>query len=109
MNTPHRRTPSSQFEAIPAETQRALARLHSKAWGVAVGLVFGIGLFAATIILVIQAGPNTGEHLALIGVFLPGYSVSVAGAFIGFVYLFVIGYATGRVIGAVYNATARVQ
>jgi hypothetical protein len=39
--------------------------------------------------------------------FLPGYTVSVGGAFIGFAYLFVIGYAIGRLIGLVYNKLAR--
>jgi len=41
-----------------------------------------------------------------LSVFLPGYSVSVPGAFIGFVYAFVIGYALGRLVGAVYNRFA---
>jgi len=108
MTTSHR-TPSSQFEAIPAETQRALARLHSRAWGVAIGALLGIALFAATIFLVLKGGADVGQHLGLISVFLPGYSVSVLGAFVGFVYAFVIGYATGRLIGVVYNATARIQ
>jgi len=30
----------------------------------------------------------------------------VPGAFIGFVYAFVIGYALGRLVGAVYNRFA---
>ena len=29
--------------------------------------------------------------------------MTVAGAFLGFVYLFVMGYALGRLIGVVYN------
>ena len=69
----------------------------------------GFGLFLATIFLVLQGGPDMGQHLGLISVFLPGYSVSVGGAFIGFVYAFVIGYAMGRVVGTVYNATVRPQ
>jgi len=48
-----------------------------------------------------------GPHLSLVAVFLPGYSVSIAGAFIGFAYLFVIGYGIGRLIGSVYNKLAR--
>lgn len=92
---------------IPAEGQVVLARLHAKAWGIAAGVLLGMTLWLATIILVIKGGPNAGEHLALLAVFLPGYTVSVQGAFIGFVYLFVIGYALGRLTGSLYNYFAR--
>lgn len=106
--TDPRRTPANSFEPLPPETRKTLAKLHAQAWGVAAGFVFGFGLFAATIILVIIGGPNMGQHLGLLSIFLPGYSVSIVGAFVGFVYAFVIGYAMGRLIGSVYNTTARV-
>ena len=71
------------------------------------GLLSGLGLFVATMVLVLRGGEHVGQHLALLSVYLPGYSVSVGGAFIGFIYLFVIGYALGRLIGLVYNAIAQ--
>lgn len=80
-----------------------LARLNGRAWGIAIGLLFGGGLFVATIVLVLQGGPNMGQHLALLRAYLPGYSVSWAGSVIGFIYGFVIGYASGRILGTVYN------
>jgi hypothetical protein len=84
-----------------------LLKLNARAWGIAVGLLFGIGIFLATVFLLIKGGPNVGQHLNLIGQYLPGYSVTWPGAFLGFVYLFVIGYAIGRLIGGVYNALVR--
>lgn len=84
-----------------------LLRLNARAWGIAVGLVLGTGLFLATIVLLLKGGPEVGAHLALLGKLLPGYRVTVGGAFIGFGYAFVIGYAIGRIIGSVYNALAR--
>ncbi|MEO5902446.1 MAG: hypothetical protein ABIQ55_00355 [Gemmatimonadaceae bacterium] len=90
-----------------AAYRMTLLRLNARAWGIAVGLISGIGLFAATIFLLMKGGPDVGAHLALLGSLLPGYRVSVGGAFIGFGYLFVIGYAIGRVIGSVYNRLAR--
>ena len=84
-----------------------LLRLNARAWGIALGLLFGLALFLATALLVMKGGPNVGPHLGLIGEYLPGYRVTWPGAFIGFVYLFVIGYAVGRIIGGVYNALAR--
>ncbi len=70
------------------------------------GLILGIVLFGATIILVMKGGEVVGPHLALLGIFLPGYRVTVLGAFIGFIYAFVLGYALGRLVGAVYNVIA---
>ncbi len=84
-----------------------LLRLNARAWGIAVGLVFGMGLFLATVVLLMKGGLEVGAHLRLLGNLLPGYSVTLSGAFIGFGYAFVIGYAIGRIIGSVYNALAR--
>ena len=89
------------------EELKTLLRLNARAWGIAVGLVLGLGLFLATILLLIKGGTQIGPHLALIGAYLPGYSVTWHGALIGFVYLFVIGYGIGRLIGGVYNSLAR--
>jgi hypothetical protein len=88
------------------EIRRVVLKLQGKAWGVAVGLLLGLGLFIATMILVLMGGPNPGPHLRLLGEFLPGYRVTIGGAFLGFVYMFVIGYALGRLIGTVYNRLA---
>ena len=84
-----------------------LLRLNARAWGIALGLLFGLAIFLATALLLLKGGSTVGPHLALIGEYLPGYRVTWPGAFIGFVYLFVIGYAVGRIIGGVYNALAR--
>ncbi len=89
-----------------ANVQSTLLALNARAWGIAFGLVLGVGLFLATIFLVIKGGPNVGQHLRLLAAFFPGYSVSLAGSLLGFVYAFVIGYALGRVIGEVYNRLA---
>ncbi|MEP6905519.1 MAG: hypothetical protein ABI875_05515 [Gemmatimonadales bacterium] len=89
------------------DVRNTLLRLNARAWGIALGLLFGVGLFLATILLVVRGGQEVGPHLNLLGMFLPGYRVSVVGAFIGFAYLFVIGYAIGRLVGSVYNAMAR--
>ena len=89
------------------EVKTTLLRLNARAWGIAVGLLFGTALFLGTMVLVMRGGPSVGPHLGMLWVFLPGYRVTVGGAFIGFAYAFVIGYAVGRLIGSVYNALAR--
>ena len=89
------------------EEFKTLLKLNARAWGIAIGLLLGLGLFIATTLLIMKGGRTVGPHLSLIGAYLPGYRVTWAGALIGFVYLFVIGYAIGRIIGGVYNALAR--
>ncbi|MCA0374542.1 MAG: hypothetical protein LCH84_02660 [Gemmatimonadetes bacterium] len=106
-NPLHNRRHDDLPTSLPADAKSSLARLHARAWGVSMGLLLGLGLFVATIWLVAAGGPNVGQHLGLIGVFLPGYSVTVGGAFVGFVYLFVIGYALGRVVSGIYNRVVR--
>ena len=80
-----------------------ILRLNRRAWGIALGLLLGGGLFLATMVLVIKGGPDVGQHLKLLSVFFPGYRVTMLGGLIGFVYAFVLGYALGRLIGTVYN------
>jgi len=89
------------------ELQRAIARLNARAWGIAMGLLLGFGLFIATNILVLKGGEQVGPHLSLLGVYFPGYRVTFLGSLIGFVYAFVLGYALGRLIGAIYNFLVR--
>lgn len=90
----------------PNDINVAILRLNARAWGIALGLLLGGGLFVATIFLVIKGGPDVGQHLSLISVFFPGYSVTLAGSVIGFIYAFVVGYALGRLVGTVYNRLA---
>jgi hypothetical protein len=86
--------------------ERATLHLNAQAWGVSAGLVCGAAIFIATIVAMIRGGALPGRPLALVSQYLPGFSVSVIGAFVGFIYLFVIGYALGRLIGIVYNLVA---
>jgi len=81
----------------------AILRMNERAWGIALGLLLGGGLFLATIVLVIKGGPDVGRHLSLLSVFFPGYRVTVLGSLVGFVYAFVLGYALGRLVSSVYN------
>lgn len=78
--------------------KHTLRRVASQAWGIALGGILGLGLFSATIVLVIRGGEDVGRHLGRLGIVLPGYDVTVGGAFLGLVYGFVIGYALGRLL-----------
>ena len=83
-----------------------ITQAHEQSWGIAVGLLLGLGLFAATILLVVKGGDTVGPHLSLLRAYFPGYSVTFVGACVGFVYMFVIGYGIGRSVVTLYNRLA---
>lgn len=86
--------------------RRVMLRINEQGWGIAIGMVLGLGLFVATNFLIIRGGEDVGKHLGLLGVYFPGYRVTFVGSLVGFVYAFVLGYGIGRTIGAVYNRLA---
>lgn len=86
--------------------RRAVLRLNAQAWGTAFGLLLGLGLMVATLVLVARGGPDVGQHLGLLGNYFPGYRVTTLGALVGFVYGFVLGYIMGRLVGVIYNRVA---
>lgn len=85
------------------QVRRAFERTSEQGWGLALGFLAALALFLATIVLVMKGGPDMGAHLGLLSVYLPGYSVSWPGAFIGAAYMFFLGYGAGRTIATIYN------
>ena len=78
----------------------AFAKLDPTALGVAVSAVSGVGLFLATVVLLLQGGPMVGATLSLLAHYLFGYEVTWKGACIGLVEAgvggFVLGYLGAR-------------
>jgi hypothetical protein len=83
--------------------RRAFERVSAQGWGLALGTLVALGLFLATVILVVRGGPNPGPHLSLLGQYFPGYEVTWPGAFLGLIYGFVVGYGAGLTVGTLYN------
>lgn len=83
----------------------AFARFDPVALAVAMGSVFALLLYLATAVLLLQGGDVVGPHLALIGIYLPGYSVSWTGGLVGAVYFWLIGAVIGTVIAVLWNMT----
>jgi hypothetical protein len=85
---------------------KAVVHLNAKLLGIVFGVLLGMGLFLATIFLVLKGGENVGQHLILLSQFFPGYSVTYMGSLVGFAYGFAVGMVVGSVLGAVYNKVA---
>ena len=81
----------------------AIARLRAGIMAIVCALLAGSGLLIATAWLVIRGGPNVGQHLSLLRNYLPGYSVSWAGALLGFAYGALLGGAVGWLIAWIYT------
>lgn len=78
-------------------------KLDRKAFGLAAGILWGLGVFLCTLWAVYLGG---GEHLALLGKFYLGYSISVLGALVGLVWGFVDGFICGWLFAWLYNRFA---
>jgi hypothetical protein len=96
----------NEEELLEQTVLTRVVRLELLVTGFTTSVLFGLGLFLPTIFLVIRGGPVVGPHLALLGQFLPGYDVTVAGSFIGLGYGLVLGVALGSLITITYNKVA---
>ena len=72
----------------------AFLPLHKRAFGMATGLVAGIGVFLATAIYLLR-DPEPGFDLGLLAQYFAGYSVSWRGAFIGAAWAGFSGFVLG--------------
>ena len=84
-----------------------LVRLNGKVWGIALGLIAGLGLFIATNILWLKDGEEAGQHLGLLGHYFLGYDVNFVGSLIGFVLGLRLRLAIGWLACTIYNLAAR--
>jgi hypothetical protein len=98
---------SASQESTPPADEQALVhevvRASRNVLGITLGLLCGVGLFLATLVLVIKGGPDVGAHLSLLNQFFPGYTVTLLGSFVGFFYGFLVGYISGWIVATVYN------
>ena len=95
---------SSVSGAERAVIGEAFARLDSVALGIGVGAVSGLALALSTLALVVRGGEDVGLHLSRLGYFLPGYSVTPMGVFVGLVEGAVLGFLAGGFLAVLWNA-----
>lgn len=94
---------------IEQALQGRVRRLNAGVHAMVLGLFVGLGLFAATLWLVLKGGQTVGPHLELLGYYFPGYRVTWAGAFIGLGYGLLTGLIVGYATARLYNALARLR
>jgi hypothetical protein len=88
----------------PQQLTYAFAPLHKRAFGLAIGLAAGLLVFGATVVYLFRA-PDVGPGLALLRQYFAGYTVSWPGAFVGFLWGLVAGFAGGWFFAFCRNLT----
>lgn len=91
-------------ESTREDIEFAVLRLDGHSLGLALGFVAALGLVATTNWLVIRGTANESPHAALLAQYLPGYTVSTPGSFIGALEVFVLAYLACRFFATVHNA-----
>lgn len=84
----------------------SFARMDVVAMAIAMGSLFAIALILLTAVLLLKGaapGEHVGTHLALLGVYLPGYTVSWGGSVIGGLYGAVAGAVLGFIWAVLWN------
>jgi len=84
------------------------AKVDKTAFAVASGLIFFLGMFAITALLMIKGatpGIPIGPNLQLLNDFLPGFNVTWFGSIIGSIYMGIIGAIIGLLIASLWNLT----
>jgi protoporphyrinogen oxidase len=82
-------------EVIEETITHVFEKLDPVAFGLSVGIIAGLGLFLATLALVLKDGGMVGSNLRLLNEFFPGYSVTPTGSVVGSLYGFVVGFLGG--------------
>lgn len=86
----------------------AFCRIDVTAMAVATGTILGLLFFLATVVLLVKGAPpgtEVGPHLELLGIYLPGYTVTWTGGLVGAIYGLLLGAFIGGLIAGMWNFT----
>ena len=94
---------------INRQLLHSVVRLNTWLMAAVSGIIGGLSLFLVTHLSLFRGLPNPGHYLNLLGVFLPGYNVSLSGALIGLFWGATIGALLGGMFYRVYARSIESQ
>lgn len=94
-------------EAEDTVIEVAFAKIDPLALGLAVGVVSGLGIFMASVVLLLRGGSAPGPTLSLLGNYLFGFEVTWWGALIGMGEAGLLGFAVGCGAAGLRNWTLK--
>jgi len=80
-------------------------KLNIKAFALACGLIWGLGLFLLTWWLIAIEGAT--DEVTFIGRIYRGYNITPLGSLIGLIWAFIDGAIAGAIFAYLYNLIAR--
>jgi hypothetical protein len=86
----------------------AFAKIDPLAFGIAIGVVSGLGIFTASAILLLRSEPPVGPTLSLLGNYLFGFEVTWTGAVIGLFEGGMVGFSVGALSAGLRNWALKV-
>ena len=95
--------------AIDEKLLHATVKLNTLLFAGVGGLMGGLALFSLTCLSLLGGVPSPGYFLNLLGVFLPGYSVSPGGAWVGLAWGAALGAFSSAAIYRIYARSIRQQ
>jgi len=90
-----------QEETLPPSTTLLFAPVDKRAFGVAIGTVMGLGVFALTAVDLLRGTPWKG--LRLLSQYFVGYELSWKGAVLGLLWGFAVGFCAGWFVAFTRN------
>lgn len=100
---------AGQVRELPASSAFAPATLliSGNALGTSLGALMALQLLLTTGSLVMRGTAPYSQNAALLGHYLPGYTVSFWGSIVGAVQLFAVAFIASHVLAGIYNLVAR--
>jgi len=92
---------AEEEESLPPSATLLFAPVDKRAFGVAIGTVTGLGIFALTAIDMLRGMPWRG--LRLLGQYFIGYDFTWEGALIGLLWGFAVGFCAGWFVAFTRN------
>jgi protoporphyrinogen oxidase len=92
-------------DVLQGVLSEAFRKLDRVAFGLSLGIVSGLVLFLATLVLVLKGGDVVGPNLQLLGQYFPGYSVTLFGSVLALTYGFASGFISGWGFAFLRNAS----